>query len=291
MAELNPWARAHILINYPSLAWAIDHPELGPILNEAVSKGWTEEVIVARVKQTSWYRTTSDAQRQWELLRNDNPGEAAKQVSGAVTMVGSISRRLGISLSSDQALWIATSAVANGWNEQQITANLVQNMAGSGQAGQTAGELGYFQDLTMARAKEWGVPMGEDVAFMFAKWMATGESNQQNLDAYLRDQAMSRFPTLQAQFEMGFTTKQIFDPYIQQTAQLLELSPAMIDITNQKWMPMIDSVGPDGTRRPMSLSEAGRYVRGQDEYNGTQQATEQAARLGETILQTFGQVA
>ena len=294
MADLSPWARAYILINYPSLGWAIDHPELGPILSEAVAKGWDEPTIVARVKQTTWYRSTTDAQRQWELLRNDNPGEAAKMLSGGVSTTQQIASRLGISLTGDQALWIGTYAVANGWTEAQIISNMITNYAHINTyqgAGSLGGQLGSFQDQAMARAKEWGVPMSDAASFEWSKQMATGFIDQQGLDAYLRDQAASRFPTLKPMYDMGFTTRQIFDPYIQQTAQLMETSPSMIDFTDPKWLPMVDSIADDGTRRPMSLSEAGRYVRGQTEWRQTQQAGETAARTAETIMQKFGAVA
>ncbi len=289
---VNPWVEAFIREHYPQISWALSHPELGPLLDQAAREGWSSNRIAGAVQGTNWYRTTQDTERQWEQLLGENPGEAARVVADTTIRVQQVASRLGIPLDANQTKWFAALASARGWDDQRVTFEIGLAAAQCLVAKAEAGEIGNIVDQTIARARAFLVPMSDEAAYFWGTAIATGGATTDGLDAHLRDQARSRFPTLASQIDAGFTVMQIFDPYIQQTASLLEISPTAVDLTEMKWLPMIDSADSStGQRRPMSLSESAIFVRQMPEFKRTKQAEDSVAALAEKLMQTFGKVA
>ena len=68
---------------FPGFAWALEHPELGPILEDAAEGEFTVETFNAQLRATDWFTSRTAAERDWDLLASDpaNDEEVARPVS------------------------------------------------------------------------------------------------------------------------------------------------------------------------------------------------------------------
>lgn len=62
---------------YPQYTWALDHPELGPILRRAAKEDYSAGRLQAEIFRTNWWQTTGRAQREWIALAGTDPAEAS----------------------------------------------------------------------------------------------------------------------------------------------------------------------------------------------------------------------
>lgn len=107
---------------YPAMAAWIDHPEVGPILEQAAKENWSPIRLQNAIQETEWWKTTSDAMRQWDALEESNPGEAAARVQAKAHELW---RMLVIDYGIRDVPWdvlesLARNALRQGWNEAQL---------------------------------------------------------------------------------------------------------------------------------------------------------------------------
>lgn len=270
----------------------LDHPEIGPILRQAADGGWTQDRLQAALFSTNFWKTTSAAQREWQLLRSSDPAEATKRVSDMQVQLRNLVDQQGF---GDRFTDANLSQLAEVFLSQNMPQEQIQRALFA--------QLPYLQGrtpqgtagLTMAqvkrRAQDFGLPMSDEAAYSWSTRIASGQATQDAVEVYLRDQAKSRYSWLAADIDRGATIRELFDPMLQQTAQLLEMDPSKIDLTNNKFSGLIDFVDDNGTRRSMTLSEAGQAVRSMSEWQTTDNAKQAASQAADSILKSFGKVA
>jgi hypothetical protein len=149
-----PQLLSYIQANYPSYAWLLDMTtptgkEVAQVLEQAVANGWDSARIQAAVAQTSWWRSTSDALKNWEQNKATNPGDLDFNTAGSsaqqmLSQVRAAAQAAGLQLSPQILKDLATEALMYGWNSQQITQN-IGAVAKSGQ-GQVYSP-GYLQGM------------------------------------------------------------------------------------------------------------------------------------------------
>ena len=298
VAQFGAWLRASTPIDqlvrqdYPQMAWVLANPELAPILRTASQERWDPARLMGAIEKTQWWQTTDANQREWQRLTNEDPQSAKVKLYDQVAQIDSLAQRLGVGVTQDDLFRIGTSAAAEGWDQNRLTQEVMRLATTYNPNG--TGDVNAMMQNVKTRSSDFYQPMSDDTAFSWAKNILTGAASKDGLDTLLRQQAVNRFSGDKSVVEAlsnGATTKEIFDPYVQQTAQLLETSPDQVNLMDQQWGNMIDGMRSDGTRRPMTLSEAATYVKGTDAWKGTAQAGQQAAGLAETIEKTFGAVA
>lgn len=281
-AEVEAYFRKY----YGAFAWMLSDPELAAVLRRAAVDGLDAMGIQAALQQTRWWGTHSAAMRNWEALANTDKFEAERQLQQKALSVKLAARRLGVDMDEARSRDLAWTALRLGWNDQELQAALVNEVKYSPHLG---GDAGATIDQVKAKAHAYMVPIADDTAFGLMKKMASGELSEDGLNHYFLDLAKGRFPQLTQYLDAGITPEQFFEPYRQLTAQVLELNPQQINLLDDpRFSSMVETVGSDGKRRPMTLSEAGRYLRGLPDYRNTDQANSQAAELVRSIGQLFG---
>ncbi|MBM4407750.1 MAG: hypothetical protein FJ038_03915 [Chloroflexi bacterium] len=284
---------------YPQMAWALNHPEVGPLLQRAAAEGWDAARFQGELLKTQWYKSTTDSARVWERLLNEDPATAAKTLDRKVRDIQTLAGRIGltgIDFNAWQPGWVfAVDATRETWDETRIVQELLSRWGTGGTDAQQGGQLGGMMDSVKGTAAQYLTPITDDAAYQMASKMLYGTLDQAGMAAYFKDQAVIRFSGNEQVLNMlnnGFTPREIFQPLVQQTAQLLELAPAQVDLMDPKWQGMLDYTDPQtNTVRPMTQTEAGRYVRGLDEYRQTDGAVRQASEFAEFIGQKMGAVA
>jgi hypothetical protein len=284
---------------FPHMIWAIAHPELGPLLRRAVAEGWDGARFQGELLNTGWYRVTAEAERNWERVSNEDPGSASKMFQEAVAKVRQAAARAGVTLTDSGDFWagqfgeIAMGMVRSAWDENRMMQEILNRAKYQGDQAQS-GQLGASMDQVKAAAAAYLVPMAAEEAWNMGRKLITGDLDTAGMQAYFKDLALGRFSGNAQMLDMlnrGVTPAQYFNPYIQQTAQLLEVSPGDINLLDQEYSSIIDHADEQGNRRPMTLSEAGRFVRGTEAYRYTEGANKEAAAMAQFIAQRMGRSA
>lgn len=274
--------------SFGALAAWLDHPEVGPILLKAAQEGWTGEKLQAAILQTTFWKTTSASQRVWDQLKLTDPAEAAKQAAAmAGTITGLLSKE-GVPLPPERVNALAEMILRNGMSPDQIPGAVLAEVQLNPNA--QGGLLGSRMTQVRQASREYGMPMSEQLAFDWAKQIASGTQTIEGLEEYLRDQATAAYgsdPRLAKGLADGFSVRQMMDPQIAATAGLLGIDPDTIDFRDAKWAPILQFN--DGTQtRTRTLDETMKYVRSTNDYWRTTNAETEAAQFVQRLASQFG---
>jgi hypothetical protein len=283
------WART----NMGPLGVYLNHPEIGPILLQAAREGWNDQRLNLAVTSTTFFKTTTANQREWGLLQTTDPATASKQISNGETAIRTFLSQQGASLSDEQITTLASSLRSNGgegaFQNQQGLAEATLALIQYNPTDVLYGSLKKSVTNVKQVADEYLVTIDDKSAFEYAKAIQMGKMTADNVTEAMKSQAKASYSQFSDQLDKGITMKAISDPYRQQAAQLLEVSPETISMNDNKYSQMLSySDGKSPTPRAMSLGEAAKHIKSQEEYHFTKQANQEAASLASTIANKFG---
>lgn len=277
---------------YPSLAFLVNDPEVGPLLRDAVdpNKGFSPETFQAKLYQTNWFRSRSTSQRNIDTLSKTDPGEFKRLYSDFETQVRMMNSKLGLNLNAEEIRYITSANLRNGVdpNSEEFAISLrkyagkISDRIGSGTV--TGAEL---QVRDIARTQFY-VPMSDAEVRTWALDLAFGTRDEAALRAQLSAKSASLFPHLKELLANGASMEDIFSGHRAVIAQELELSPEQIDFTKD-WTKVLHQVDPaTGKPRPMTLHETQTLARQDNRWWATSKGRQQDAGMANFMLKTFG---
>lgn len=284
--EVRAWVRD----NMPQMLWALEHDELGSILDRAAREGLSSERIFGLIFDTDWYQNTAERAREWEFAKSEDPATARQAINNVVASIQAELDRLGIQATVNLHEF-ADTALSMGWTDQSgsITPMLSRALSEATTQAEAVGNVDALQTRFNQLANNYLVSLSEGTTFDWARKVAFGQASPEAYEQFLADQVRHRMPHLSELVENGALPAMV-DAYRQQAGQLLEMAPEELDMSNPKFMRGLDFVDEKGNRRTMTSWEWAQHIRGTDEWRTTEQANDQAATMGEQILQTFGAV-
>lgn len=247
---------------FPGWAWALDHPELGPILAEAADGEFTADTFQANLRASDWYTSRTSAEREWDARSSDpaNETDLAREVEVRVGEINDLAGQLGASgFSEDEIRVLAEDSLRRGLSEDEITGALV-----AGTDSYTAGSLAAAQGAVRRAGADYLVTVDEATQRSLAGKLATGELNAEGLTAYVQNVARSQFPQFSDMIDQGISVREYTAPQRSLLANMLGRNPEDIDLTGE--FRDVLSIGDGGSVRAMSLSETERYGRTRDDY-------------------------
>lgn len=279
-----------IMQDYPSFAFLLNDPEIGPLLLEAVdpNKGFDAATFQAKLLQTNWWKTHNVNAREWLTLLNTDPAQAqakrdetSAQVRQAVAQAGlyfteeqlagavDMSLQLGVPVTSPTfRSWMGTWAAQNPGS----VANLTGNLKG-------IAEHDYLMPIDQGSLNWWS---GQ---------IAAGEQTEANFRATYARAAADKYSAFATEIGQSIPPGQLFAPYRSTIANELELGSAdQVDLLNDpRWSKILGVPnGNSGQLRPMTQSEVIQLARSQPEWGNTNNARAQGADLTQNLLKTFG---
>ena len=284
-ASVDAWVRDHM----PSMAGYLAHPEIGPILKDAAKLGWSEAQLLGAIQKTTWYQTTGEAIRSWDLLVATDPASAQAQVKAKAVELGNLVSRLGFNWDAGTTEWAATQALRENWTADQLNrwlGAIVRNDGvGAGTIKSTAAQVKQLAGKYMAS-------FSEQDALEYSTRIMEDRTTLDSIETTLREQAANRFYWLRDQIGRGITPEQLFQPVKQSVAQTLEMNPDDIDLNTTKWSALVGPVkGDDGLIRSMNFNEAMTWARKQTEWRNTANANATASEAASGLLRTLGAIA
>jgi hypothetical protein len=287
-----------VLKQYPTLGFLLRHPEVGPLLAQAVDpfQGFDPATFQAKLYQTGWWRKQSEAQRQWQVKNATDPGTARNERTHYIAELQATARGFGVHLGGKELAWIAESGLSRGLpsNHPIIVNGILGLFSGEdqfrGSIGGTAAQV-----RNMAR-DQWFKNNGQGWANKTAVNIVGGKDTIEALDQRFRREAAQRFPWLKEQLAEGVTLADIVDPYRGIVAEELELSSeSAVDVVNSpQWRKLLGvKDAKTGEMRMPTESEVMEMARSQPQWwktsKGKQSKGKQAdASMVSSLLQAFG---
>jgi hypothetical protein len=293
----------------PDMAWLLDVPSVAPLLIKRAAGQIDDQAFRYQLYKTRWWKTHSDAQRQWGTLVSIDPAKARRQRQQMTLTVSQLANQMGIDIPArgyrsggkgpggyraqggSGAAKIADLALYNGWDEEQITKYLL-SFATWGEEGQSP-TGGIATGMTQIRklAEQYGVDPRDRRLFGWSKNVLAGTDTLEGVEERLRARAVARYgenEEIKGVLERGGTVEDWFSEYRRMISEELEVPEAEISVTSPRWQEILMHRGDDGRVRPMGHEEARRHIRTRAEWNDTTRAKEMEAGMAKNLLEVFG---
>lgn len=288
----NPQLQQYIAQTYGYVgAYMLQIPEIMPILIAAGLEGWGQGEFDSAIAQTNWWKSTSQAQRNFQEIQQTNPGEAANQVAQMEDTILGEAQSLGVTIPQDQLSNLATMAVSQGWSSDVIQQTL---RAGGGysSANPSFGAAATFADQARTLAGEYLMPMADSTLQNYVNQNVKGTLTADGLQQQFAEQAMIQYPWMAQSIQMGVTPSQYLSAYSSAAGKTLEVDPSSINWTDPKYMAALLQTNPQGQQAPVGIGEFQQNLMKNPAfgYQYTQGARDQDYATAQTILQTFGAI-
>jgi hypothetical protein len=278
----------------------LQNPEIGPILRQAATEGWDEARLQGALSNTEWWKNTSATARVFDGEKQMDPATMEAKIQGQLEAIRRQASLLGLQIqgkvdlggfgSYDRDYYLAVQSLREGWTPTHLAQAIFNEAGFDPNAAQGTGQVKATADEVRALSADYFLPISDAAANQYSKQILLGTLDLDSLEGLFRTQAEGRFPGLSEQIKKGIKPKQFFDTYQQQIAGMLEIDPEQVDLMSAKWMPVVDAVGTDGVRRPMTMAETADYVRKTPEWDKTDGAMQSAMQGIEALGRTFGKV-
>jgi hypothetical protein len=287
-----------VLAQYPSLAPLLGHPEIGPLLVQAVDPnvGFSQQTFESRLHETTWWRTTAEPARQLELQMATDPASAQASIDAYRADIRRRATSLGVALDENQVTWVTAFGMRSGYAPDSTAmqdylsslidyGNVLKGIGAAGAAKDQVLGLVEGQWLRTIQDPNWLAKAGVDVA--------TGKESLESINAQLASQAWQMYPHLRQMIDEGQTMADIFNPYRQIIASELEYgSLDQVDMNNPEWSKLIQWVDPSTREvRLPTASEVMTFARDRDQWWQTSKGRQTDAGMARTLLEAFGKVA
>lgn len=252
-------------------------PSLADLFNRAVNETWEPARFAAELRTTKWFKTHSEAMRKAQIERQTDPRTWEAHLNQARAAIRDMAVKLGAQISDETLTRISTNVLNFGWNDAQIRDTLAGAIR-MGAQDTYGGEAAVNAEQLRQLAYNNGVKIGDKQLRDWLVRIGAGESIS-GFEDYIRGTAKGAFPGYEQQIDAGMNVRDIADPYIQQMAHTLELSPDSIDLFDPTIRKVLQTVDDKGqiSAKPMwqfeqDLKQDRRWLNTQnakDELTGT----------------------
>jgi hypothetical protein len=279
--------------------WALSvlrsNPELSKLFDNAVGGNWDSQRFVANLRNTKWYKTHSESNRQNQVLKGADPAEYNRRLQQSKANVASAyTAMFGQAPNSALLNSMAMTAFTYGYNDAELKDMIGKsfNVATQMKNG-IGGTLGEAERLIRQAIDDYGLDMGEPWIARQLNYVATGRTDATATANYLQKQAISKYSAYKDELEAGMTVKDIAEPFRQLMAKTLELSDKGIAISDPTIQKALQNRAPakgkvPGAPAQMPLWQFETQLKNDQRWNGTQNAQDSIMAAGRKVLADWG---
>lgn len=277
---------------YPAFAYLLEHPEIGPLLTKAAQEGWTTTQLQSNLYATNWWKTTSQSARNWDQLVKLDPETAKRKRQDKNISVTRAVQTLGVQVSAAEIASYTEQALRLGWTDQELTMSMV-NLARTNPARILAeGTISQFRNDAEALGRQYLTDLTDAQRDDFAFKLAGGMNSIEGMHGWLIQNARQRFVNnadILKALDEGMTVAQAVTPLVNTVASELEMNPEQINLLDSRWGGIVDYYDPENKlHRTMTQTEARKFARTQNEWEGTNNFGESASEIADAITRKFG---
>lgn len=268
-------------------------PEIGQLVQSAIANHWSNDTILEKFHQTTWYRSHSASARQLIGTQLSDPAQYNNLVGNAQHQIQNLANQMGVNLpGGDWLSKFATQSLMAGWNQDEIKVQLSKQYINGTQGKLPSGDAATNFDNLEKLYQAYGVPYTTDSLNSKVADMLGGKTS---LSTYLEQAklaAKSMYPSLAPQIESGLTVRDVADPYIQTMSKLLEVNPQTVTMNDpmikRALQGSITTSNGSSTATTTPLWQFEQQVRSDPRWKYTDNANASAADLAMQIGRNWG---
>ena len=246
-------------------------------MNNKPSVSW-EELVINPTKYTQYVGSS--------LAGGTGAGPSAQDIKVKADAVKIYATDLGIGLDDATANKLAREWAAGNYDATTIKPQIARSGKIDFNKGSAAEQLSTLKEL----AGSYGMQFDEGWFNTAATNILTAKDDVDTYKEYIRDQAKSKFPTLSAQLDQGFTVRQLASPYIQTMSNILEIDPNTIGLNDIYVNQALTGLNDKGEPATKPLWQFEQDLRKDPRWNYTKNAQDSLMGTARKVLQDFGLV-
>jgi hypothetical protein len=244
------------------------NPEIQALFEDAVKLNQTPQAFEASVKGTKWYQEIGGeyARKAW-FSKTMGGADWDDQMVQARDIIQRTATQLGANLNPDDIDTFAERYLFEGWNVQGRQ-GLMQSALASKVESDRGGQIQTRDQLAQV-ARDNGVSVSDQWFNEAAQSIAMGRSTAADYEMWLRDQAAAKHPLYADKIRQGMSVKSLASPYTMRMAEILELNPESIDLSDPYLTQALGEVDEKGNPKAMSYTDFENKLRNDPRWEQT----------------------
>lgn len=265
-------------------------PELKRLLGQAVKQQWDTDAFTARLKNTKWWKQTSDSNRKAQAMEKSDPATYKATLEASRVAAAQLAVKMGAVLSEGNIAKLAKNILHYGWDDAQIQ-NFLGQFIKFNEKHVLGGMAGAAYQQLKTIAYDNGVSLSEQALKDSAAYVVGGVSTMEKEVANIRGIAMGAFPAFADQIEAGQSMRNIAQPYVQTLAKTLELPDTDVDLNNPLIRSALNRANAQGKPEPLSMTDFVQRLKSTPDWRRTSNAQSTTFAIGKQVLQDMGLMA
>jgi len=265
-------------------------PELKRIFDKAVKKEWSTGKFQAAIRDTDWWKTHSQQERDYLTKSYGDPASAKQEYGAAYTHVQQLAAQLGIQPSDATKKFLnamAYNVAARGWSDDQLRMEMGKRVYFDGD--HWNGQGGEEQQKLHDYAYSMGVTMSGTWYANSSRSIIRGTGSEQQFQSEIRKQAKAQFPQWAKQIDAGQSVADLANPYLTTMSQILELPGGSINLFDPTIKKALNYKDPStGANQAKPLWQFENELRSDPRWKKTQNAQDSLMQVAHQVLSDFG---
>jgi hypothetical protein len=213
-------------------------------------------------------------------------GPSAQDIKVKADAIRIYATDLGVGLDDAAVNKLAREWAAGNFDTTTIKPQIARSGKIDFAKGSAAEQLNTLKEL----AGSYGMQYDQGWYNTAATNVLTGKDDIETYKQYVKEQAKSKFPTLVAQLDQGFTVRQLASPYLQTMSNILEIDPNTIGLNDVYVNQALTGLNAEGKPSTKPLWQFEQDLRKDPRWNFTKNAQDSLMNTTRKVLQDFGLV-
>ena len=219
-------------------------------------------------------------------------GKSAEQrkfdIQSLAMTVTNEAKKLGLQLSNDAIVYVATVAEKQGFSQEQLTSTLTGMTDWSAlQDGDLKTNVSKFKEL----GRNYLVKIDEKTAQDWAIRIANKSISETTVQSIIAQQAKTLNPWLTATIDSGISPMDVLSASRNKISESLGIDGSAVDFTDNQYLKMVTIEDPKAGTRLATNSELQKNIRTDSRWGNSKEAKDLSTSMASTLGKIFGRSA
>ena len=262
-------------------------PEVKGLFEQAVDGTWTADKFQAELRDSKWWKETSDTRRQAQVMKNTDPATWTASVQAQILSIRQLAAEIGAAIPESKIRKIAEQSLELGLEEDGLRNTLGQYVTFT-EKGTLTGQAGMHEYTMKQYAASQGVQLDKQTIKNQAQLVVRGLATSQDFESQIREQAKSMFPGYADRLDAGMSMTDVASPYIQEMSASLGVPDKSIDIMDPLIKSALNGLNKEGKPTGLSLTDFQVQLRNDPRWKKSSKAQDQVMTAGLSVLRDMG---